>query len=489
MTDLLLQAWTALAIEWAKLDHVFGKPTDWRPGQPLRLLFAGYNGARNTGSDVRVEEMIRQIRRILGPERIRLSVLTQDPSLTRGYFSDAEQIQLQDVFPPFLHRVVPRHHGVVACEGSMFKSKFADALSTMMAGALGIASARNGLSVGYGAEAGEMSARLKWLVRRSCHSSLVLARNEESERVLRGLGIPSEPGTDTAWTFEPLPPSFGEAKLREAGWDGRAPILAICPIHPFWWPVKASLAKAAAHALFGSFAASRYRSVYFHNSSRRVDAAFRTYLNAIAGGVESFRTRRRVFPVLIAMERLDTLACDRLSVLLGKVPVFSSRTFDMYELVSILRSCHFLLSSRYHGIVTSMPALIPSAGITMDERIKNLLEERGHEGLLLQASDPDLETKVDHVLERLWIDRDEIRLGIGRAVVRNLHRMAGMGASFEREVARRFPDFPTRSGIASWEEYIPPLSPKLLHLVDEFGPEATEESMLVPGSLTASSVR
>ena len=487
MTDLFLQAWTALAIEWAKLDHVFGKSNDWRPGQPLKLLFAGYNGARNTGSDVRVEEMIRQIRRILRPERVHLSVLTQDASLTRGYFLDAEQIRLEDVFPPFLHRIVPQHHGVIACEGSMFKSKFADALSTMMAGALGISSARNGLSVGYGAEAGAMTPTLRALVRRSCKSSLVLARNEESEKVLRGLGIPAEPGTDTAWTFDAHPPSFAESKLREAGWDGRAPILAICPIHPFWWPVKASLGKAAAHALFGAYAASRYRSVYFHTSSRRVENAFRAYLSAIAGGVESFRARRRVFPVLIAMERLDTVACDRLSTLLGGAPVFSSRTYDMYELVSILRACHFLLSSRYHGIVTTMPALIPSAGITMDERIRNLLEERGHSQLLLEAGDPDLEVKVDHVLERLWVDRDEIRLGIGRSVVRNLHRMAAMGSAFEREVGRRFPDFPTRSGIVTWEEYLPPLTPQLLHLVDEFGPDASEDSILVPGSLIGTS--
>ena len=27
----------------------------------------------------------------------------------------------------------------------------------------------------------------------------------------------------------------------------------------------------------------------------------------------------------------------------------------MYELVSILRACHMMVSSRYHGIVTSMP--------------------------------------------------------------------------------------------------------------------------------------
>ena len=48
------------------------------------------------------------------------------------------------------------------------------------------------------------------------------------------------------------------------------------------------------------------------------------------------------------------------------------------RLVSILRACHMMASSRYHGIVTSMPGLVPSAGITMDERIRNLMRERGH---------------------------------------------------------------------------------------------------------------
>ncbi len=477
MTDLALQAWIALLVESSRVQHAFGGVPRWKPGEPLRLLFAGYNGARNTGSDVRVEEMLRQIRRILGPERVRCTVMTQDFALTQGYFPDAEQVRLPDIFPPFLHRTVPRHHGVVACEGSMFKSRFADALSAMMAGALGIAAARNLLSVGYGAEAGAMSRSLEALVRRTCRSSLILARNEESEKILRRLEIPSEPGTDTAWTFEPLPSSYGESKLREAGWDGKTPVLAICAIHPFWWPVKASLVKAVGRTLFGAHARSHYRSVYFHASGRAVDAAFRKYTNAIAGGVQSFASRRRVFPVLVAMERLDTRACERVALSLGGAPIFSSRDHTMHEIVSILRASHMLLSSRYHGIVTTMPALVPSAGITMDERIRNLLVERGHGDLVLDAGDPGLEGKVEGVLERMWLHRDEIRLATGRAVVVHLRRMAKMGAIFESEVARRYPEFPTRSGIVPWEDYLPPLSPLLRHLVDEFGP-GTEDRTL-----------
>ena len=75
----------------------------WQPGEKLKLLFAGYNGTRNTGSDVRVEEMLRQVRRVLGAENVALSVMTQNFELTRGYFGDATQVHLPDIFPPFLY--------------------------------------------------------------------------------------------------------------------------------------------------------------------------------------------------------------------------------------------------------------------------------------------------------------------------------------------------------------------------------------------------
>ena len=57
------------------------------------------------------------------------------------------------------------------------------------------------------------------------HDSLVITRNVESQDVLRKLGVPTELGTDTAWTFEPAPPEYARKVLREAGWDGSTPVL------------------------------------------------------------------------------------------------------------------------------------------------------------------------------------------------------------------------------------------------------------------------
>ena len=147
-------------------------------------------------------------------------VQRDDPELRvlQGYFEGTTQVHLPDIFPPFLSNEVPKHHGVVACEGSMFKSKFANALTTMMIGSLGIAAAENKLSVGYGAEAGHMDPLVAKMCGRYCKNSLVITRNEESRTILRELGVPTELGTDTAWTFEPRPRNMGRAFC--AKWDG-----------------------------------------------------------------------------------------------------------------------------------------------------------------------------------------------------------------------------------------------------------------------------
>src|SRR2546430_10160438 len=134
MTDFLLVAWVSALIEITRFGWMFGLGERWTPGEKLKLLFAGYNGTRNTGSDVRVEEMLRQIRYILGADKVDLSVMSQNFDFSKGYFNDTQQVFLPDIFPPFLGSEVPKHHGVVACEGSMFKSKFANALTTMMIG-------------------------------------------------------------------------------------------------------------------------------------------------------------------------------------------------------------------------------------------------------------------------------------------------------------------------------------------------------------------
>src|SRR5499433_266766 len=288
MTDFLLVAWVSALIEIRRFGWMFGLGRRWTPGETLKLLFAGYNGTRNTGSDVRVQETLRQLRHVLGAQNVDFSVMTQNFDLTKGYFEGSKQVHLPDVFPPFLWKEVHANHGVVSCEGSMFKSKFANALTTMMIGSLGLASAENKLSVAYGGDAGHMDDLIQRMCARYTKNSLVITRSLESQRLLSKLGVPNELGADTAWTFEPHPQDYARAALRRAGWDEKTPILVLCPIHPFVWPVRGSIAKYLASATTRAYKDSQYRTVYFFESGAEVDRKFKHYVNGYVQATKVF---------------------------------------------------------------------------------------------------------------------------------------------------------------------------------------------------------
>ena len=183
-----------------------------------------------------------------------------------------------------------------------------------------------------------MDSLIQKMCARYVHDSLVITRNTESQDLLRKLGIPTELGTDTAWTFEPHPPEYARKTLREAGWDEKTPVLVLCPIHPFVWPVKASLAKYAARITTGAYKESQYRTVYFHESGAEVDRKFRHYISGFGKAAAAFCQRHRVFPILVAMERLDAVACRSMSEFLPNTPIFTSDDYDMFQLISILRA-------------------------------------------------------------------------------------------------------------------------------------------------------
>src|SRR5258708_6084805 len=299
MTDFILVLWVSLLSEITRLQWMMGGGTRWQPGEKLKLLFAGYNGTRNTGSDVRVNEMLRQIRYVLGAENVDFSVMTQNFDRTKGYFEGTRQVFLPDLFPPFLYKETRKNHGV---------------------------------------DAGHMDNLIADTCARFVHDSLVITRNPESQTVLGKLGISTELGTDTAWTFEPHPHAYGRKALRDAGWDEKTPDLILCPIHPFVWPVKASMAKYIARITTGAYKDSQYRTVYFHESGAVVDAKYRRYISAFGKATAAFRERHRVFPVLVAMERLAAHACRSMLEFLPGAPVFTSDDYDMFQLVSILRA-------------------------------------------------------------------------------------------------------------------------------------------------------
>lgn len=453
----------ALGIEAAATRSAVDPGAQWEEGKPLRLLLAGYSGTRNTGADVRVEEMIKQLRHLFGDDWLELSILTIDPAKTQGYFRTVRQLVLPKIFPAFLVRTVHEHHGVLACEGSMFKSKFANALSTMMTGALGLANVEGKISIAYGGEAGQMDDALRDLVRDYARDSLMLVRNEASREVLGRLGVPATIGTDTAWTYDPGPTPEVDAMLREAGYRGEKLVIC-CPIHAFWWPVKPDVRKGLSHWLTGSHGDTHYASVYFHRGGQDVDEAQAAYLERFAAGVRRYARENGAFVAIVGMEALDRVAAEPLSELLGGAPVWCSDDHVHTTLVGLLRRADRVVTSRYHAAVTSMPALVPSIGITMDERIPNLMADRGHPALALRVDDADLDEALYEALCFVDAHEEAVRAGIADSVVRNLERMGRMGQLLVDRVREHHPTFPFREGLGSagdpWE-HLPTLEPTL----------------------------
>jgi polysaccharide pyruvyl transferase WcaK-like protein len=198
------------------------------------------------------------------------------------------------------------------------------------------------------------------------------------------------------------------------------------------------------------------------------DRKFKHYIDGFVSSTRAFQQRHKVFTVLAATERLDAVACRAITEQIPGLPMFTSDDFDMYQLVSILRQASYMVSSRYHGIVTCMPALVASAGVTMDERIRNLMRERGHNHLCASVDDPDLGPKMLQMMETLVAESESIRQGIGDTVVRNLKVMARMGVILEDLMRRQYPEFPLCGGVRSWEEYLPPLSENLVRLAESY---------------------
>ena len=242
-----------------------------------------------------------------------------------------------------------------------------------------------------------------------------------------------------------------------------------CPIHAFWWPVKPDVAKGLTHWLTGSHADTHYASVYFHKGGEEVEAQQAAYLRRFGAAVRRYAQEQDVFVAIVGMEALDRVAAEPLAEILGGVPVWCSDEHVHTTLAGLLRRADRVVTSRYHAAVTSMPALVPSIGITMDERIPNLMADRGHPELALRVDDEQLDEALHAALCHVDEHEQAVRDGILDSVVRNLERMGQMGQLLVDRVREHHPTFPFRDGLGSegdaWD-HLPSLHPELAAQVE-----------------------
>lgn len=441
---------------------------DWT-ARPLRPLLLGYTGKGNVGADIRVREIVRQLRRVLGEDAFSpwLAVMTDavlDPVLER-----LDKVPLSTYFPDFVSARMASFDGVIACEGSMFTSKFSDLLSATFAGGLGYTARQGKLAIGYGAESGQMSDDLRRFVELACAGRLVIARSSQSREHMAALGIDARAGADPAWTYDPSDAAMARAssRLREAGWDGARPVAIMCPMHPFCWPVRVDFEKLRRMRESGEFADQHYDSVLFHSSTPASEAATSSYLADMARVVGHLRAKG-MFVALVGMERLDGKACASLRGLLPDAPpAFVSGEHPAEDIVCTLRHARMVITSRFHASVLSLNAEVRTIGIALDERIANLFSENGMADWFFRCDAPDLADRVIDAIDRL--DGTDPGPVYRRLVRRQIRLFAGMGMILRDEVRSVHPDFPLPALPETCLAFLPPLSERLSALMADTG--------------------
>jgi len=433
----------------------FQPPATKSRGGQLRLMLAGYSGSGNVGTEMRTGEIRRQIAALLGPQ-VSFRALSTTGSLPEDTLPQVQCVKLDGYLPQALQEAVDEVDAVVACEGSMFKSTFSNVLSAIMATAIGGAHRVGKLSVGYGAEIGRMDPMLEGFVREQVGQALILCRNEPSLRRAQELGLRAQLGADTAWSFDAAPPDESRVALSSLGWDGVSPLLVVCPINAFWWPVRPFPAMRVTE----SNRHLHYQSIFFHAHSAARQAAYRRYMEQMASAINHLAERNRAFVLLVSMERVDRAACADLAARLTR-PAGQMQGADhpVRTVIGVLRCASLLVSSRFHALVGAMPAGVPSVGVSMDERIVNLLG--GDSERVVKASSLTLGQDILRAVEQL--DPDQVAAASVACVREGLRLQAGMGRAFLEELRRAYPGLeiaePSRPG--DWKSWLPPLSPML----------------------------
>lgn len=383
----------------------------WERGKKLRILLVGYNGVKNTGSDVRVAGIVEQLEDLLGIENIEITLLTQNTENLKVYYGGRILLQhTSSIYFTDVLRACSRNHLVILCEGSTLKSKFANALTLFFCEAAGIMKAQGKPSIAYGSEAGYMDRFVERAAKDLCSKTYFIARTESSLEIIKELGMAGHLGTDTAWKFHSLSKKdWVMDKLRATGWDGKKPVLGVAVINPFWWPVKPSLFKLVKAFITGDWA-FHYQKWYFYSWSDKRRELFENYIAAISGAINEYVKNNDVQVVIIGMEMLDEDACYALKKCLKQeAVVFPARDYDGYELAQLLRSLSVLVTSRYHARVLSMENYVPTVAVSMDERLDNILGELGQsEKLLLKADETHLKEKLLVALEYIGAHRTEL---------------------------------------------------------------------------------
>ncbi len=367
-----------------------------RDGRPIRCLLVGYNGAGNTGSDIRLLTAIDDVREAFGPQT-QITVTSINGPRTRAILPSGSGIEVAEIsFTPHqftfaIWRLCGQHDVMLLVEGSAFKQNWSVWLLHAYLWASNAARWRGSYSIAYAVDVGELSGFHAWRTRHECERmSLVITRTEIARQRLQQMGVqrPILATTDTAFRYQ---------RAREPRSAGRR-VVGLAPIEFFHWPVRLKPWCKPEEKY-------RWPLAFTWNEERHAlsDAMLQRWVTLAKYAIE----KHDLDVQLIAMEDLDAPVCERILAALGplatdRVSLVSSRQVSPGDMVAQLRGLDALVTSRYHACVLSMGEAVPQMAIGHDERLASIYAEIGIDReFLLHYRQPDLSEKLLPMFDRL----------------------------------------------------------------------------------------
>jgi len=415
----------------------------WKPGQKLQVLLMAYSGARNTGAEVRVAELIDQLNQVLGEENVDVNMMTLNLEDAGEYFK-SNRVNLKHMNYVFFWDVfknITQNHVIVLVEGSCWKENFAAALLYYFLYSMGLAAVLKKPSFSYGVDAGPMNKLNSFLSWALCKDmDMIITRSAEASDWMQKISLcVSKLRVDTAWTLRTKPLDWGALEMKKLGWDGKKPLLGLAMQNFFWWPIIPDFVRWVK-----GVKEYNYRMLYYYDYDEEDKKKYETWKHTMAEMLDWAADKFGVQPVLIAMEALDHESCLEVKGLMKNSPVIvSCREYVGVEIGSMLRNLQTLVTTRYHAMVLSMPGCVPFIGLSRDERIRGVMKETGlFEDYYIDYKNPEMIKTLQEKITKLLSNPDEqkrVRKVIFDTLPYYFAQEALLGLDVRNLIKRRFP--------------------------------------------------
>lgn len=340
-------------------------------GNDLKVLLVGYNGANNTGSEARLLAIIDDVRAVFGPT-VHITVPTLNEQNLRRYLKEDPYLTINPVPSIFyfaLRRAVKEHDLILLVEGSCFMDTWTSVLLTAFLWTIHYAHKADTPVIAYAVDAGTLSPRnTQRVLHELDHLDQFIIRSQTAANYLHDLGYtkPIQVTADCAYTYQPTPPI---PTLQEVWPQAKGGIIGLAPVDFYLWPV---------HIRLWGPSDDCYRWPYYYPRSKDRRQGSDRLADGWAHEMDRLVDTYHKHIAILCMEELDEPLAHRIHQRMrhhDHARVFSARTYNASQMTGFLRSLDFLITSRYHASILSMPKPVPLIAVGHDTRLHNLFQD------------------------------------------------------------------------------------------------------------------